>query len=98
MKRKVLIGISLARGVVVTKNSRGGEVHRPAERLDLKPGDVFDFTEDEIDDIKATHGEGALSDSAEANLDDGEVKAAEVVSKTAAKGKGKGAKAAEETL
>lgn len=79
-KRKVLIGVTVARGIVTTKNSRGGEISRPAERIDLKPGQVFDFTDDEIDEIESTNP-GALSSSAEANLDDGVVTAPEVVAK-----------------
>lgn len=85
-KRKVLISVTVARGSVVTKNSRGGEVHRPAERIDLKPGQIFDFTEDEIADIMAGDP-GALAESVEVALTDSTVTAGEVVAKTAAKGK-----------
>lgn len=95
-KRKVLIGVTIARGIVTTKNSRGGEISRPAERIDLKPGQVFDFTEDEIDEIESTNP-GALSASAEASLDDGTVTSPEVVAKKTG-GKKAAASKADENL
>lgn len=71
--RKLNVAVSVARGVVTTKNSRGGETHRPKERRDLKAGDVFDFTQKEIDDIVATYGEEALSTEASVDLTTGEI-------------------------
>lgn len=68
-KRIIVNSIIIARGVVTTKNSRGGEIHRPKERFELKPGESFDFTDAELEDIMATTPE-SVTTKAEVDIDD----------------------------
>lgn len=57
-------------------------VHRDGENKSVKPGEVFDFTKEELADIIAVHGEDSLRNPVnEVN---------EVAEATPAKGKGKG--------
>lgn len=87
-KRKVLIAVSVARGIVSTKNSRGGETHRPEERIDLLPGQVFDFTAEEIEDIEAAHDK-PFDDKVEVEISDEVVTSAEIKAKKPGKKPGK---------
>lgn len=85
--RKLLISVTVARGDVVTKTAGGGERHRPEHKFELKPGDVFDFTDDELADVIAGHGDGAVSETSEASLESGEMVAPEVKGTRKAPGK-----------
>lgn len=89
--RKLLISVTVARGDVVTKTANGGERHRPEQKFELKPGDVFDFTDDELADVTAGYGEGAVSETGEASLESGQLVSTEVKGSKKTGGKKTGA-------
>lgn len=86
IRRKVLIGVTVSRESFTKLNRRGVEVKK-AKPINLKPGDVFDFTQEEVDEIEAG-SPGALSAEGSVDLDSGDVKG----EKGAGKGKAKTAK------
>jgi hypothetical protein len=53
-KREVLQRIILGRGVKTVTDRKGDKVDVMAERIVLKPGQVFDFTDEELKQIMAT--------------------------------------------
>ncbi len=70
-KREVVQSITLGRGIK-TVEIDGKKVERPKELFKLKPGQVFDFTKEELAEIEAANP-NALSKTTTVNLDDGDV-------------------------